>query len=104
VLFTIELPPPHTLQSMKFGLFLLSICHVVIVVQDSPYDLSLWRYVRDLELLKYQIQDPGTAQVTKTVPHPLPNDPSNALLFGDKRIEFLPEMGWSRPFLLFTQI
>jgi len=50
----------HELQSIQLGVFLLSICHVVIVVQDYVTDLNLWHYLRTIEMLKFSIPDVST--------------------------------------------
>ena len=81
------------MQSIRFGLFLFSVCHVILVVQDTPHDPNLWRYVRNLELLKHAIPDPGRPNATDQIPFPTPTDPHNTLLFGDRRVEFLPQIG-----------
>eukprot|EP00741_Cyanophora_paradoxa_P021139 tig00021339_g20404.t1 len=48
------------LQAIQQLLFLLSACHVVLVVSDSLADLELWRAVRACaETLKHRIPDPS---------------------------------------------
>ncbi|MBN3304513.1 nonsense-mediated mRNA decay factor SMG9 [Amia ocellicauda] len=54
-----KLPPeynlPHTyveMQSLQIAAFLLTVCHVVIVVQDWFTDLSLCRFLQTAEMLK----------------------------------------------------
>ena len=38
-------------QSLQLLLFLLAVCHVVVVVQDSLLDLPLWQLLRTAEML-----------------------------------------------------
>eukprot|EP00929_Paragymnodinium_shiwhaense_P030568 TRINITY_DN17297_c0_g1_i2.p1 TRINITY_DN17297_c0_g1~~TRINITY_DN17297_c0_g1_i2.p1 ORF type:complete len:644 (+),score=151.75 TRINITY_DN17297_c0_g1_i2:43-1974(+) len=44
-------------SELKFMLFLLSICHTLLVVMDTPVDLHLLKFLRLLALLKSKVTD-----------------------------------------------
>lgn len=45
------------LLSLEIGVLMLSICNLVIVVQDSFEDMRMWKYLKELEALKWMIPD-----------------------------------------------
>jgi len=47
----------NELQSIQLGVFILSVCHVVLIVQDFSTDLDLFKFTRTIEMLKYGIPD-----------------------------------------------
>jgi len=63
----------HELQCLQLVVFLLSVCHVVLVVQDGGSDLDwrLWHFLQTAAMLKTRIPDPvalgSGPQVTNNV-------------------------------------
>lgn len=50
----------HELQCLQLAVFLLSVCHVVIVVQDGNcIDWKLWNFIQSAAMLKTRIPDPS---------------------------------------------
>ncbi|XP_049850684.1 nonsense-mediated mRNA decay factor SMG9-like [Schistocerca gregaria] len=45
------------LSSIHLGLFLLSACHILLVVDDRTTAISNWKYLRTLEMLKWMLPD-----------------------------------------------
>ncbi|KAK9701057.1 hypothetical protein K7432_011914 [Basidiobolus ranarum] len=45
------------MQDVQFGIFLMSICDILVVVSDGVADLVLWKFIRTLEMLKYKIPE-----------------------------------------------
>ena len=39
-------------QSLQIAVFLLTVCHVVVVVQDNVADVGLWNLLRTAEMIK----------------------------------------------------
>ncbi|KAH3761061.1 protein SMG9 [Pelomyxa schiedti] len=54
------------LQSIQLAVWLISVCHIVIVVQDALTDLNLWRLLRTAEMVKAYIPDPSLLTSTTT--------------------------------------
>lgn len=49
----------HELQCIQLAVFLLSVCHVVLVIQDgSCIDWKLWHFLKTATMLKTRIPDP----------------------------------------------
>ena len=44
------------LQSLQLAVFMLSVCHVVIIATDAV-DINFWKFFRTVEMLKYRIPD-----------------------------------------------
>ncbi|KAI8918011.1 hypothetical protein BC831DRAFT_484073 [Entophlyctis helioformis] len=60
---------PETLaevESIKTTLFLLSVCHVVLLVSDSPRDEELWRLVRKVESIRARMAETQQPQSSKS--------------------------------------
>lgn len=70
----------HELQCLQLAIFLLSVCHVVIVVQDgSTIDWKLWHFLKTATMLKTRIPDPislGSGPQVKISPF-RPNKPGD---------------------------
>jgi len=78
-LFSYETASEAELKSeLHFVIFLLSICHTLVVVTDTPVDLQLWKFMRLLAMLKTKVPDLPTwidsqgDQVGKPVKEVLP--------------------------------
>ena len=69
------------------GLFLLSVCHIVIILDNDPANTELWNYIKILETLKWNIPDiasPSTPSVVSVTPN------NN---FKMRTNEYLPDLG-----------
>ncbi|XP_075910799.1 nonsense-mediated mRNA decay factor SMG9 isoform X2 [Petromyzon marinus] len=73
-----EFSLPHTfVESLQLAALLLTVCHVLLVVQDSPWDTRLYRFLRTAEMLKPSCPQPshesnstlGTEDSTEHYPH-----------------------------------
>ncbi|KAL8551249.1 hypothetical protein ACS0TY_000365 [Phlomoides rotata] len=51
----------HEMMSVQLGVLLASICHVIIVVSEGVQDVSMWRLMLTVDLLKHGIPDPSSA-------------------------------------------
>lgn len=49
----------HEIMGLQLGVFLFSVCHVVLLVTEGTDDVSMWRYMRTIEMLKQGIPDPS---------------------------------------------
>lgn len=56
------------LSSLQIGLFLLSSCHIVLVVDDNCANFTTWEHIKTLEMLKWQIPDISEAVTTQIIP------------------------------------
>jgi len=51
----------HEIMGLQLGVFLFSVCHVVLLITEGVDDISIWRYMRTIEMLKQGIPDPSVA-------------------------------------------
>ncbi|KAK1305024.1 hypothetical protein QJS10_CPB11g00090 [Acorus calamus] len=49
----------HELVGIQLGVFLASVCHVLLVVSDEVHDSSMWNLMSTVDLLKHAIPDPS---------------------------------------------
>jgi protein SMG9 len=49
----------HELMGLQLGMFLCSVCHIVLVVTEGVHDINLWRLMQTVEMLKQGISDPS---------------------------------------------
>ena len=49
------------------GVFLMSVCHLVIFVDDSLGSIELWKYMQAIEMLKWNIPDVSTPKVPPSI-------------------------------------
>nr|GMC96499.1 protein SMG9-like [Ipomoea batatas] len=54
----------HEMMSIQLGVLLVSICHIIIVVSDGVHDLSMWRLMSTVDLLKHGIPDPSSLSLS----------------------------------------
>ncbi|KAG0560396.1 hypothetical protein KC19_10G178000 [Ceratodon purpureus] len=47
------------IMGLQLGVFLFSVCHVVLLITEGVDDISMWRYMRTIEMLKQGIPDPS---------------------------------------------
>ncbi|XP_027103454.1 uncharacterized protein [Coffea arabica] len=57
----------HELMTVQLGVFLASVCHIILVVSEGVHDLSMWRLMSTVDLLKHGIPDPSS--VSFSHPH-----------------------------------
>ncbi|KAL1822358.1 hypothetical protein ACET3Z_009136 [Daucus carota] len=50
----------HELMGIQLGVFLTSICHIVVVVSDGLHDMNMWNLMSTVDLLKHGIPDPSS--------------------------------------------
>ncbi|CAM8959217.1 unnamed protein product [Rhodiola kirilowii] len=50
----------HELMAIQLGVFLTSVCHILLVVSEGVHDLSMWRFMSTVDLLKHGIPDPSS--------------------------------------------
>lgn len=50
----------HELMCIQLGVFLTSVCHILLVVSEGVHDSSLWRLMLNVDLLKHGIPDPSS--------------------------------------------
>ncbi|CAK9874299.1 unnamed protein product [Sphagnum jensenii] len=51
----------HELMGLQLGMFLCSVCHIVLVVTEGVHDINLWRLMQTVEMLKQGISDPSVS-------------------------------------------
>ncbi|ONK58930.1 uncharacterized protein A4U43_C08F1200 [Asparagus officinalis] len=49
----------HELLGIQIGVFLLSVCNVLLVASEGIYDFSMWKLMLTVDLLKHDIPDPS---------------------------------------------
>ncbi|KAH9316270.1 hypothetical protein KI387_024897 [Taxus chinensis] len=49
----------HELMGIQLGVFLASVCHVILLVTEGLHDISLWRLMLTVDMLKQGIPDPS---------------------------------------------
>ncbi|KAL3695970.1 hypothetical protein R1sor_010046 [Riccia sorocarpa] len=49
----------HELMGLQLGVFLSSVCHVLLVVSEGVHDIRMWRLMQTVEMLKQGIPDPS---------------------------------------------
>ncbi|KMZ74691.1 Protein SMG9 [Zostera marina] len=49
----------HEIMGIQLGVFLSSICHVLLVVSEGIHDISSWHLMSTVDLLKHNIPDPS---------------------------------------------
>ncbi|KAK1392118.1 D-xylose-proton symporter-like 2 [Heracleum sosnowskyi] len=54
----------HELMGIQLGVFLTSICHIVVVVSDGLHDLNMWNLMSTVDLLKHGIPDPSSLSLS----------------------------------------
>ncbi|TVT98460.1 hypothetical protein EJB05_46745, partial [Eragrostis curvula] len=50
----------HELMGIQLGVFLASVCNIVLVVSEGINDLSMWELMLTVDLLKHNIPDPSS--------------------------------------------
>lgn len=50
----------HELMGIQLGVFLASICNILLVVSEGNHDFSMWQHMLTVDLLKHNIPDPST--------------------------------------------
>ncbi|PSS32926.1 hypothetical protein CEY00_Acc03222 [Actinidia chinensis var. chinensis] len=50
----------HELMGIQLGVFLASICHIILVVSEGVHDINMWRLMLTVDLLKHGIPDPSS--------------------------------------------
>lgn len=48
------------LMGIQLGVFLASICHIIVVVSNGVHDINMWRLMSTVDLLKHGIPDPSS--------------------------------------------
>merc|ERR1712137_984056 len=54
-------------QDLEMGVFLMSVCNIVIFVDDDLANMQSWYYLKTLEMLKWNIPDVSTPKVPPTI-------------------------------------
>ncbi|XP_068635742.1 uncharacterized protein [Aristolochia californica] len=49
----------HELMGIQLGVFLASICHVLLVISEDVHDINMWHFMLTVDLLKHGIPDPS---------------------------------------------
>ncbi|KAG9454406.1 hypothetical protein H6P81_007310 [Aristolochia fimbriata] len=49
----------HELMGIQLGVFLASICHVLLVISEGVHDINMWHLMLTVDLLKHGIPDPS---------------------------------------------
>ncbi|OVA02824.1 hypothetical protein BVC80_9095g15 [Macleaya cordata] len=50
----------HEIMGIQLGVFLASICHVLLVVSEGVHDINMWHLMLTVDLLKHGIPDPSS--------------------------------------------
>ncbi|XP_010261637.1 PREDICTED: protein SMG9-like isoform X1 [Nelumbo nucifera] len=50
----------HEIMSIQLGVFLTSICHVLLVISEGVHDINMWHLMLTVDLLKHGIPDPSS--------------------------------------------
>ncbi|CAM6094464.1 unnamed protein product [Calypogeia fissa] len=72
----------HELIGLQLGVFLSSVCHVLLVVSEGLHDSSMWRLMQTVEMLKQGIPDPSNLPVAtlgQVFSSPVENDDLDAV-------------------------
>lgn len=56
----------HELMGIQLGVFLASVCHVLLLVTEGLHDNSLWRLMLTVDMLKQGIPDPSLLNSSST--------------------------------------
>ncbi|XP_059066790.1 uncharacterized protein LOC131062450 isoform X2 [Cryptomeria japonica] len=56
----------HELMGIQLGVFLASVCHVILLVTEGLHDISLWRLMLTVDMLKQGIPDPSLLSSSST--------------------------------------
>lgn len=56
----------HELMGIQLGVFLASVCHVLLLVTEGLNDISLWRLMLTVDMLKQGIPDPSLLNSSST--------------------------------------
>ncbi|KAF5203395.1 Smg9 [Thalictrum thalictroides] len=54
----------HELIGIQLGIFLASICHVLLVVTEGVYDTDMWNLMLTVDLLKHGIPNPSSTTLS----------------------------------------
>lgn len=60
----------HELMGIQLGVFLASICHVLLVVSEGIHDFNMWQLMLTVDLLKHGIPDPSLLTLTYSQANP----------------------------------
>ncbi|XXG43822.1 hypothetical protein AAC387_Pa01g3774 [Persea americana] len=60
----------HELMGIQLGVFLASICHVLLVVSEGIHDFNMWHLMLTVDLLKHGIPDPSLLTPTYSQANP----------------------------------
>ncbi|KAL2642614.1 hypothetical protein R1flu_010201 [Riccia fluitans] len=58
----------HDLMGLQLGVFLSSVCHVLLVVSEGVHDVRMWRLMQTVEMLKQGIPDPSALPAGQSTP------------------------------------
>ncbi|KAG0492045.1 hypothetical protein HPP92_005126 [Vanilla planifolia] len=50
----------HELMGIQLGVFLASVCNILLVVSEGINDFSVWQLMHTVDLLKHNVPDPST--------------------------------------------
>ncbi|XP_020581559.1 protein SMG9-like [Phalaenopsis equestris] len=56
----------HELMGIQLGVFLASVCNILLVVSEGIHDFSIWQHMLTVDLLKHNIPDPSTLATGQT--------------------------------------
>ncbi|XP_043726106.1 protein SMG9-like [Telopea speciosissima] len=50
----------HELMGIQLGVFMASVCHVILVISEGVHDMNMWHLMLTVDLLKHGIPDPSS--------------------------------------------
>ncbi|KAH8943091.1 hypothetical protein BDL97_13G031000 [Sphagnum fallax] len=87
----------HELMGLQLGMFLCSVCHIVLVVTEGVHDINLRRLMQTVEMLKQGISDPSIS-LTSSNSHAqyswgpaIPGDRDNGDSMHDEQPDFFAD-------------
>ncbi|VFQ63600.1 unnamed protein product [Cuscuta campestris] len=79
----------HELMSIQLGVFLVSICHIIIVVSEGVHDLSMWQLMSTVDLLKHGIPDPSSLSLSHPQSSSFPSEKEGKDKTGEVAEEYM---------------
>ena len=77
---------------MQIGVLILSICHIVLIIDDTYPDLNFWKYLNTIDMLRIGIPDVSSAISLSNAPSTT-SSASFSAFSSVTHLEYSPEIG-----------
>nr|CAD1820813.1 unnamed protein product [Ananas comosus var. bracteatus] len=68
----------HEMMGIQLGVFLASICNILLVVSEGIHDFTMWQQMLTVDLLKHNIPDPSLLAPSNSQGHNVAPDKENS--------------------------